>query len=306
MSRNRASRTGLIALCATLSLAVAACQGSTGTPAGTGSAPADPGTVVTDFVRQLKPTAPYRDPDAEERRSARQAVTLLLRGRPGLDEATGVLTALGFTASRGRDPQTGRDYALFRTEAGGERAWGLIMVDLSEPVQLAIEVPHPNSDLHTEDVGLRLFRAVPGSIMLVAGAHRRAGDEQADAAHNSDGLFQLVSDRFARDHINQIQLHGFADQSLPDEDVVISNGQRRSNPALRRTADALTEAGFVTCRAWSTRCGQLEGTTNTQAEEARKQGAVFIHLEVTWAVRRDAARRADLVEALAAADLPRD
>ncbi|MFI9641360.1 hypothetical protein ACIG87_15065 [Micromonospora sp. NPDC051925] len=305
MSRTHANRSGLLALCVTLSLGLAACGEPPGRPTGTPPAAVDPGVLVTDFVGRLKPTDPYRNPDADERRAARKAMTLLLaKDRAGLDEASGILAGLGFTASRGHDLQTGRDYALFVTGAGGERPWGLIMMDLSQPVRLAVEVPHPNSDLHTEDVGLRLFRAVPGSIMLVAGAHRRAGNQQADAAHNPDGLFHLVSDRFARNKINQIQLHGFAEQSLPDEEVVVSNGQKRSNPALRRTADALAGAGFVTCRAWSTRCGELEGTTNTQAEAARKQGAVFLHLEITWVVRRDEDRRAALVEALAAADLP--
>ncbi|MEU1602330.1 hypothetical protein [Micromonospora matsumotoense] len=306
MARTSTRRLVLLAFCAALSLCLAACGDPPGEPTGVPPTPIDPGTVVTDFVGRLEPTDPYRDPDPTERQGARRAVTLLLaENHAGLEEASGLLAGLGFTASRGRDPQTGRDYALFVTEAGGERPWGLILVDLSRPVRLAVEVPHPHSDLHTEDVGLRLFRATPGSIMLVAGAHRRAGDQKADAAHNSQGLFQLASDRFARGGINQIQLHGFAEQSLPGEEIVVSNGQKRSDAALRRTADALDAAGFVACRAWSSRCGELEGTTNTQAEAARKQGAVFVHLEITWAVRRAEDRRADLVKALVAADLPR-
>jgi hypothetical protein len=266
----------------------------------------DPAVVLTDFVRNLKPTAPYRDPTREERQRTQDAVELLLDGRDGLSGATGLLAAVGYAASTGTDPETGREYALFRTEAGGDRAWGVLLVDLSREVRLAIEVPHPNSDLYTEDLGLRLFRAVPGAMLLVAGAHRRAADARADAAHNADGLFQAVASQFARRKLNQIQLHGFADKSLPDEDAVISNGQKRPSAPLWRVARSLADAGFDTCRAWSQACGQLEGTTNTQAEEARRRRSVFIHLEITWAVRRDAERRAALVEALAAADLTAD
>ncbi|GHJ10567.1 hypothetical protein TPA0907_49340 [Micromonospora humidisoli] len=305
MARTSTHRNGLLACCAALSLWLVACGEPPDGPTAAPPAPVAPDTVLTDFVSRLKPTDPYRDPDPTERQTARRAVTLLVTGdHSGLPEASGLLAGLGFAASRGRDPQTGRDYALFVTEAGAERPWGLILVDLSQPVRLAVEVPHPNSDLHTEDIGLRLFRATPGSIMLVAGAHRRAGDGRADAAHNSQGLFQLASDRFARNRINQIQLHGFAEQSLPGAEMVVSDGQKRSTPALRRTADALDAAGFVACRAWTSRCGELEGTTNTQAEAARKQDAVFVHLEVTWTVRRVEDRRAELVAALVAADLP--
>jgi hypothetical protein len=308
MHWNSPPRAGLLAACLSAALVLAACGQSPAaapsTPAASGSA--DPARAVTDFVGRLKPSAPYRDPTGEERRRTLDAVDLLLDDPSRLGEATALLTQVGYAGSAGTDPDTGRRYAMFTTEAGSDRAWGMLLVDLSRPPKLAIEVPHPNSDLRTEDIGLRLFQAVPGSVLLVAGAHRRAGDQRADAAHNADGMFQVITGRFARQAVNQIQLHGFAEQSLPDEDAVISSGQRRSSPPLRRAADALNEAGFVTCRAWAAKCGQLEGTTNSQAEEARRQGSVFIHLEVTWAVRRDESRRADLVEALVAADLPRD
>lgn len=308
MSLKRPPRAGLVAARLGTTLLLAAC--SPFAPAAPQAVPApasaDPASIVTDFVTQLKPTAPYRDPTAAERKAARDAVDLLLNGASGLEEAVRLLETTGYTARVATDPQTGRRYAMFVTEADSDSAWGMLLVDLSGEIELAIEVPHPNSDLQTEDVGLRLFRAVPGSMLVVAGAHRRAGGDRADAAHNADGMFQVVTSRFARRHLNQIQLHGFADQSLPDEDTVVSNGQKgRSSAPLRRVADALEDAGFVTCRAWTARCGQLEGTTNTQAEEARRRGSVFIHLEITWAVRRDADRRAELVEALSSADLPR-
>ena len=306
MSRNRPRRAGTAAACLAAVLVLGGCDGSSASPTPTVPGPVDPGRPVTDFVRQLKPTAPYRDPVAEERQRTEDAVALLLDGPEGLDQANDLLTSVGYAAQVDTDPETGRSYAMFTTEAGGDRAWGMLLVDLSHRPELAIEVPHPNSDLHTEDIGLRLFRAVPGSVLLIAGAHRRAADDRADAAHNPDGLFQVIAAEFARHDLNQIQLHGFADRSLPGEDVVVSNGQRRGSAPLRRVANALEDAGFVTCRAWSTRCGQLEGTTNTQAEDARRQGSVFIHLEITWAVRRDADRRAALVAALATADLPRN
>ncbi|MFU8851674.1 hypothetical protein ACNAW0_11935 [Micromonospora sp. SL1-18] len=274
------------------------------TPASSG--PADLAAAIIDFGGRLKPTAAYRDPTAEERSRVRDAVDLLLVGRDGLPKATGLLTAAGYRSTVGTDSATGREYAIYQTEPGSDQPWGMLVVDLSRPARLAIEVPHPNSDLQTEGLGALLFRAVPGSVLLVAGSHRRAAKNRADAAHNPDGIFQVVAGQFARARVNQIQLHGFAEQSLPGTDAVVSNGQRRPNPPLRRVADALQGAGFATCRAWTEKCGQLEGTTNVQADEARRRQSVFIHVEITGPVRRDPSRGAALVAALATADLPAD
>lgn len=313
MHRDRLNRAG-VAACLGATLFLFGCDsathassqspGSADPVAPASAGPADLATAVVHFGGQLKPAAAYRDPTAEERSRVQNAVDLLLAGRHGLDEATGLLSAVGYQGTVGTDSATGREYVMYQAQPGSDRPWGMLVVDLSRPAQLAIEVPHPNSDLQTEDLGARLYRAVPGSVLLVAGAHRRVANNRADAAHNSDGMFQAVAGQFARAGINQIQLHGFAEQSLPGMEAVVSNGQRRSSPPLRRVADALQAAGFATCRAWTEKCGQLEGTTNVQADEAHRRQSVFMHVEITAPVRQDPARRAALVAALATANLP--
>ncbi|MEK8108265.1 hypothetical protein NKG94_31335 [Micromonospora sp. M12] len=47
------------------------------------------------------------------------------------------------------------------------------------------------------------------------------------------------------------------------------------------------------------RCGQLEGKTNEQGRAAAALKTVFIHLELSWSVRRDAEARGRVVKALA-------
>jgi len=67
--------------------------------------------------------------------------------------------------------------------------------------------------------------------------------------------------------------------------------------------DALPEdmREVTVCRAWARACGRLEGTTNVQGRAAAERGSVFVHVELSNSVRADAARRAVVVEALAAA-----
>jgi hypothetical protein len=265
--------------------------------------PSDPASAVDRFAASLEPSGPYRDPSRDEREQAAEAVGLLLDDPANLDRATAVLGGLGFTARRGDDPATRRPYMMFSSQPGDERAWGIILVDLSAPVRLAVEVPHPNSDLRTEVIGTRLFHRVPGSVLLVAGAHRRAAGDEADVAHNGDSLFNVAATQFAERQLNQVQLHGFAEESLPGADVVVSPGAASASGPLRRAAEQLTRAGFQTCRAWLRRCGRLEGTTNAQADRAAGTGSVFVHVEISWTVRADDARDDALVDALAKADL---
>jgi hypothetical protein len=172
-------------------------------------------------------------------------------------------------------------------------------------VRLAIEVPHPRTDIATEWVGLDLFRRVAGSVVLFAGAHRRAGRGAADVAHNAGSFFHALSLTLAQRGIAQVQLHGFADWNLPDAQAGVSTGSDRPTPLAERIAAQLGMREITTCRAWEQACGRLEGTTNVQGHAAKESGSVFVHVELSNSVRADAGRRAAVVEALAAAVAPR-
>jgi hypothetical protein len=249
---------------------------------------------VRDFLAGQRESQPYRDPTAAERADASAAFARVLDGSPG------AFGAFGFGATEDVDADTGRRYALY-TSGPGDRAWGAILVDLSAPVRLAIEVPHPRTDIDTEWVGLDLFRKVPGSVVLFAGAHRRAGGGAADVAHNEESFFQALSVTLAERAVPQIQVHGFADLNLPDANAVVSTGNDNPNPLATRIAAELDTRDVTVCRAWARACGRLEGTTNVQGRAAAERGSVFVHVELSNSVRSDAGRRAAVVEALAAA-----
>lgn len=244
---------------------------------------------ITSFLASQHAEQPYRDPSGAERLLAAGALS-----------DHGRFASLGFTSFEEVDEVTGRRYALFASPSD-DRAWGLVLVDLSQPVRLAVEVPHPRTDIGTEWIGLDLFRAVPGSVLLIAGAHRRASGELADVAHNENSVYQALSVALARSGVPQVQLHGFADLNLPDHDIAVSTGTEESNALAGRIADGLEESGFDGCRAWSQKCGRLEGTKNVQAKAAASEGAVFVHIELSNSVRTDDAKRGDLIDVLAAA-----
>jgi hypothetical protein len=177
-----------------------------------------------------------------------------------------------------------------------------VLVDRPGPVRLVVEVPHPNSDLHTEEIGLALYQKVPGSVLLVAGTHRRAANGAGDVAHRTDSMFHAVASDLADRGLSQVQLHGFHDDNLPDTDVVVSPGAGDAGAAVRRVADRIDE-DFRVCRSWRQDCGRLEGTTNVQGRDAARQGTPFVHVEISRTVRDDRDTWTKLVRAIARADL---
>ncbi|MFC9253855.1 hypothetical protein [Amycolatopsis thailandensis] len=261
---------------------------------------ADLNSLIAGFTTALSAEQDYRSPEAAERRTAASGFTGLLEAAPA---GAADLGKLGFAVRDGIDRKTGRPYTVAVNEHGTERSWGMYLIDRSAPPSLVVEVPHPASDLRTESFGLDYFRRVPGAVLLIAGAHRKADDGRADVAHEVDSVFHVVATTLAGRGLPQVQLHGFDDQNMPDDDIVLSSGATVAGPPARRAADRLEAAGLGVCRAWASSCGALEGTKNVQGKAAAKDGTVFLHVEMSRTVRESAAAPANVIQALAEADL---
>ncbi|WP_260728741.1 hypothetical protein [Dactylosporangium roseum] len=259
----------------------------------------DPGALIEGRTALLARDGPYRDPDQVERSRGRDAAQLLLAQPDNVTDLDAAFGRLGYTAAHGVDSATGRRYSMYSTSPTAEPAWGVVLIDRSAPLRFVLEVPHPGFDTNTDKIGVALYHLVPGSVLLVAGAHRAAADGAADVAHNDKSMFNVLATEFAKGGLKQIQLHGFADNNLPDAQVVVSTGAGRAIPLARDLANGLQGAGLVVCRAWAAKCGRLEGTTNVQGKAADEIGAQFVHLEMGWAVRGDPQRRDVVVHAIA-------
>ncbi|MGU3498955.1 hypothetical protein [Mycobacterium sp. C31M] len=250
------------------------------------------------LTARLSPRQHYRAPTDPEARRAVRGVEQLIFG--DIEAARGRFAPLGFTVEQLHDAPARRDCLLAAGESEGRRTWGLLAVPAADnrPGTL-IEVPHPRADRDTEGIGLQLFRAIPDAGLLVAGAHRRAAKGTADVAHQPDSLFHAIAQEFGRQGSMQLQLHGYADESLHGTDVVISSGRARVGERARRLADALEGIGLDVCRAWRDGCGALEGRTNAQGRTAGRHDLEFVHLELSHTTRTDTARCEDLVGAVA-------
>jgi hypothetical protein len=252
---------------------------------------------VREFTGRLTPRGPYRPPTPEERDAVVDAVaSLVASGSDAAGPAQHTLEEAGFTVGVS-STEAGQEYLVARSDPATERSWGVIALPLGTTPRLLVEVPHPNADYKTEEVGLAVLAEVPDAVYLQAGAHRRAADERADVAHAADSLFHaLAVDLSTRLRLPQLQLHGFGERDDFDADVVLGGGPEDPAPSVRALADRIEAAGLSVCRAWAGRGSELEGRRNVQGRAAARAGLPFAHVEMSVSVR---ARPQEVAPALA-------
>ncbi|MFC3893933.1 hypothetical protein ACFOWZ_20850 [Lentzea rhizosphaerae] len=275
-------------------------------PTGTGNRKDDkpePGRTdllsqVQQFSQGMSAEMGYTRPTQAERTAISTGVQRVLDNAP--NEAKDVLAAVGYTISERVDTATQRTYHEISDNAGNPRGWGRIMIDTSESARLGIEVPHPKADQDSESLGVELFRKAPGSVLVVAGAHRRAAENRvADMAHTTATVFEDLHELLVRRRVPVVQLHGFQNETAPDSDVVVSAGPSLSSPSAERAAQRLESAGLSVCKPWVTGCPGLEATTNVQARYSDEQKADFVHVEVSRDIRDNPSARDQVASVLA-------
>ncbi|WP_328318019.1 hypothetical protein [Streptomyces sp. NBC_00388] len=276
---------------------------------------------IDEFTHQVIRHSAFRPPTALERRAVADGVGLYLDGRR--TEAARRLAEVDFGVSAFTDSATGRPFAEIADRAReSTRGWGRIYIDLprggghtasgSTPgasggtsgaarpaATWSVQVPHPVADADSEKLGVGAWRATPGGVLVMAGANRRAGENgAADVAHRRDTVFHAVCAELVDHRLPGIQVHGFADSTEPDYDVIVSTG-RGDHGRLwgEGLAAALSRRDFEVCRVWVRRCS-LEGRTNVQGREAADAGLPFLHVEFSRTVRASPARIARAVQAI--------
>ncbi len=164
-----------------------------------------------------------------------------------------------------------------------------------------MQVPHPAADLDTERLGVGVLRGAPGGVLVLAGAHRRAGqDGAADVAHRRDTVFHAVCDELLARGMPGLQVHGFANDSAPGYDAIVSTGRGEDGlREARELARALDTGGLEVCRAWARPC-ELAGRTNQQGRRAAAERVPFLHLEFNRRTRADEERVDQVIAAMTA------
>ena len=187
---------------------------------------------------------------------------------------------------------------------------------------VAIEAPHPKTDLYTERQAIELYLTASPRYLALAGTRRDSSTEtslctgnhsRSDAAHHTNHLFQMAHEEINRidPETLVIQLHGFGSTSLAklqgqcrttsDNLVNLSEGinyrpKRKSGTFTELLKQKINEDGLIKACLYGKDTSSLGGTTNTNGRytngsaDACHVGADsashrFIHVEQSYSVR---------------------
>jgi hypothetical protein len=267
--------TGLVLL--PLVLALAACGGGSSQDPPAEGGPWSPADLVQAALASAPRSGDYRAPSRGVRSSAAAAVARLAAGRPA-----GIVP--GFEVRSAGGSLT----ALVEQEGGPRRGWGVYVVRPGTSRRAIVEVPHPESDISTEDIGVSLFARASSALLLVAGAPRDAGEgDSSDVAHRTDTVFAAVDAAVVRRGDVVVQLHGFDAAHHGGYDVVLSDGEGTPSSLVQAAATRMRGSGFRTCVFDGSRCSSLGATSNVEGQHARQVGASFLHVELSERLRSD-------------------
>lgn len=98
-----------------------------------------------------------------------------------LTAATTLLEPYGFTIEIGYDSVTLRPFVLVYSEptypaSSNFRAWGAYLFDMSVPLTIVLEAPHPQTDGNSEYIALKTWQKIPGALLVLSGVNRKAKD----------------------------------------------------------------------------------------------------------------------------------
>lgn len=245
-----------------------------------------PATLPDPIAAQLQapPVAKYKAPDADSFQQAQNlfAQTLTNPADPTLAEAW---RGLAFTYRAIND--------LYLLTDDKERGAGGYL--FRKQGDSCLQVPHRFHDRKTGDIGLALFLAGNYRALAWNTASRKTrvegGKEKADLAKHQTAYFQAFHLAWLNSQSGFIiQLHGFAREKRRTEagrqaHLILSNGTRYPNPWVRKTAQALTDAGFPGVAVFGDHVNELGATTNVQARAALARNHPFLHLELSAETR---------------------
>ena len=200
-------------------------------------------------------------------------------------------TALGM---RWRQREDGTQLLV---EAPGERhGRGLYAFRPQAPLRRVLQMPHAFKDLHTRRIGLELFAG--GGFQAacwntVPRWRKRMGRRlDSDLAHHPASWFTPFTRALAArpERLTVIQLHGFdaARRNSPLA-VVLSNGTRRPDAALRRLARCIESEIDRPVALYPLQADFLGGTTNAQLAALRGRQR-FVHVEMDRRLREQLRR----------------
>ena len=202
------------------------------------------------------------------------------------------------------------------------RGAGFYLFYLGEDtLDAALQIPHAFFDLHTREIGLKLFlegRFRVASWNTIHRHHPVQGTEiLADLADLQESFLQSLTAAwavYAKDR-PVLQIHGFTNKKRKDPAaaraaIILSNGTKKPHAGLALFASCLTSAGLGPVALYGRDTQDLGGVTNTQNQQLGSSGhRGFVHVELNAKLRdrlrRQKAMRSRFIQCIRPFEIPR-
>lgn len=216
---------------------------------------------------------------------------------------------LGYDVVLLSDTVTGRSHALLRERIPSTRYWGLYVWSRdAAKTAMVVEAPHTKADANTHTEAQSLFDKANAKAFIMATAHRNSnaaldvdGDRVSDQA-NADGVvnpFQEVHKVAATTGSTVVQIHGYADATEPNYDVIVSEGQSSPTQRTQSVAQTMRNSTGLRIGVYNGTVGAgLGATGNVQGIQSRAAGIYWVHVEQNNTVRTNATTRGQIEDAL--------
>jgi len=235
----------------------------------------------------------YVVPSEAERKSIREAVTILMNGGANaIARATPHATAASFEVVEVPEVE-----ALLLREKGKKRGGGAYLIRPGSNARLHVQAPHTFYDEGTLPLACELFARSRAAVLFINTSHRYKSAPQtpgghfpADVAHARDSLFQAATEGLLRAHpkATVLQVHGFGEREGGSGAIVLSAGVKTpGTPVVSRVATALSRVIDGGVLRFPEDHGELGATTNVQGAIVRESGGTFLHMEMAAPLRRD-------------------
>lgn len=208
-------------------------------------------------------------------------------------------------ADLGFEPRFFAGQHAVRELAPARRGWGAYAFRSDPARALVIQAPHSDTDLGTGRIAIALYRVL-SAWSVALNSTPRTTTPDADLARDGGPFVELADAALTLDaNVIVLQVHGFGPRTaktygLSGSSVVVSNGSRAPDPALREFAARLAAAGFD-ARLFPEQSRYPGGTNNPVGRRFRERATGrFVHLELGAELRRQLLDQPARLEAFAA------
>lgn len=228
----------------------------------------------------------YSQPSDDELRDAESLFISLFKGIVN-DETRRLASMIGLKLMELK--QDGESLIVIKEDDNKKNGRGFFIFRVNNHNDIAIQIPHAFSDIHTRKIGYRLFIDTNAHAIVFNTIKR----DKADMAHIEKSYFTAFATAFAKTHSSGyvVQLHGFSKDKRVTAtgkrtDIIISSGKPVTTPIVMKIYNCLKDSIESDVSLYSYEARELGAKRNSTGITLSRMGYDgFVHIEMSKELR---------------------